>query len=83
FSEKYPESSKNLIHIPNLGKVSVIGIGVKSKGVAAQVFNILSNNGISIEMVSSSDINISCIIKEKDLEKAVNLLHKELIEEEK
>lgn len=79
--EKYPESKKNLIHIPNLGKVSVIGIGVKSKGIAAQVFKILSENNISIEMVSSSDINISCIIQQKNLEKAVSLLHKELIGE--
>lgn len=79
--EKYPESKKNLIHIPNLGKVSVIGIGVKSKGIAAQVFKILSKNNISIEMVSSSDINISCIIQQKNMEKAVSLLHKELIEE--
>lgn len=79
--EKYPESKKNLIHIPNLGKVSVIGIGVKSKGVAAQVFKILSENNISIEMVSSSDINISCIIQQKNLEKAVALLHEGLIGE--
>jgi len=79
--EKYPESKKNLIHIPNLGKVSVIGIGVKSKGIAAQVFKILSENNISIEMVSSSDINISCIIQQKNLEKAVSLLHEELIGE--
>ncbi|UUV19868.1 aspartate kinase [Fusobacteria bacterium ZRK30] len=81
--EKYPESRKNLIHLPNLGKVSVIGIGVKSKGVAAQVFKVLSENNISIEMVSSSDINISCIIPQKDLEKAVSLLHRKLIEEVK
>ena len=81
--EKFPDSDKNLVHIPNLGKVSVIGIGVKSKGTAAQVFKILSENNIPIEMVSSSDINISCIIHEDDLEKAVLLLHKELIEVEK
>lgn len=81
--DKYPKSRKNLIHIPNLGKVSVIGIGVKSKGVAAQVFKVLSENNISIEMVSSSDINISCIIHQKNLEKAVSLLHRELIEEAK
>lgn len=79
--ETYPENSKKLVHLPNLGKVSVIGLGVKSKGIAAQVFKILSENNISIEMVSSSDINISCIIKQKYLEKAVFLLHKELIEE--
>lgn len=81
--DKYPESCENLIHIPNMGKVSVIGIGVKSKGVAAQVFKILSENNISIEMVSSSDINISCIIHQKNLEKAVSLLHRELIGEAK
>ncbi|MGB6129466.1 MAG: aspartate kinase [Psychrilyobacter sp.] len=81
--EKYPKNRKNLVHIPNLGKVSVIGIGVKSKGVAAQVFKVLSENNISIEMVSSSDINISCIIHQKDLEKAVSLLHERLIEEAK
>jgi aspartate kinase len=79
--EKYPDTSENLIYIPNLGKVSVIGIGVRSKGIAAQVFNILSKNNISIEMVSSSNINISCIVRQEDLGKAVSVLHKGLIEE--
>ena len=82
-SKKYSDRSKNINYISNLGKVSVIGIGVRSKGVAVEVFNILSNNNISIEMLSSSDINISCIVKQEDLERAVLVLHKGLIEERK
>ncbi len=65
-----------------LAKVSVIGLGVRSKGIAAEVFEILENQGIEIHAVSCSEINISCIIAEEDLDKAQNALHKKLIEEE-
>jgi aspartate kinase len=65
-----------------LAKVSVIGLGVRSKGIAAAVFEILEKEGIEIHAVSCSEINISCIITEEDLNKAQNALHKKLIEEE-
>jgi len=65
-----------------LAKVSVIGLGVKSKGTAASVFDILAKEGIEVEGVSCSEINISCVIPEGDVERAQCALHRELIETE-
>ncbi|MDR2860551.1 MAG: aspartate kinase [Elusimicrobiota bacterium] len=60
-----------------VAKVSVIGVGMRSNpGVAAQAFDILSKSGVNIEMISTSDIKISCIIDEIDTMKAVEALHK-------
>lgn len=62
----------------NLSKVSVVGIGMRSHaGVAAKMFEILGQNGVNIEMISTSEIKISCVVKKSDAEKAVKLLHKE------
>ncbi len=66
----------------DLAKVSVIGLGVKSKGTAATVFDILSREGIAVEGVSCSEINISCIIPKDDIKRAQCALHRELIETE-
>jgi aspartate kinase len=61
----------------NVAKISIIGIGMKSNaGVAAKMFEILSKIGINIEMISTSEIKISCIIDEGDVTKAVEGLHK-------
>ncbi|MDR3071302.1 MAG: aspartate kinase [Endomicrobium sp.] len=61
----------------HVAKVSIIGIGMKSNaGVAAQMFEILHKKGINIEMISTSEIKISCIVDELDMEKAVKELHK-------
>jgi len=61
----------------NVAKVSVVGIGMKSNaGVAATTFETLSKKGINIEMISTSEIKISCIIDSADLTKAVEELHK-------
>ena len=66
----------------DIAKISVIGIGMKSNyGVAAKVFSILANEDIDIDMVSTSSINISCIIKKIDFVKAINAIHFKLIEE--
>ena len=60
----------------NLSKVSVVGIGMRSHaGVAAAMFEVLGKNRINIEMISTSEIKISCVVKRKDMEKAVRLLH--------
>jgi aspartate kinase len=60
----------------NLSKVSVVGIGMRSHaGVAAAMFDVLGKNGINIAMISTSEIKISCVVKRKDMEKAVRLLH--------
>ena len=60
----------------NLSKISVVGIGMRSHaGVAAAMFDVLGKNRINIEMISTSEIKISCVVKRKDVEKAVRLLH--------
>lgn len=61
----------------NIARVAVVGIGMKSHpGVAAKMFDTLARNKINIEMISTSDISISCIIQKKFAEKAVRSLHK-------
>ncbi|MCH5336032.1 MAG: aspartate kinase [Campylobacter sp.] len=57
-------------------KVSVVGVGMKShSGVAATAFKTLADEGINIEMISTSEIKISVIVKEKYGELAVRALH--------
>ncbi|MDR0635087.1 MAG: aspartate kinase [Azoarcus sp.] len=61
----------------NLCKVSVVGVGMHSHpGVAARMFRALSEEGINIRMISTSEIKISVAIDEKYLELAVRVLHK-------
>ena len=60
----------------SIGKVSVVGVGMKTEsGIAAQMFRILSDNGINIEMISTSPIRISCVVKEGSVDDAVQALH--------
>ena len=60
----------------SMGKVSIVGAGMKTHpGVAAKVFTTLGDNGINIEMISTSAIRISCVIAESELERAVVVLH--------
>jgi aspartate kinase len=59
-----------------IGKVSLIGAGMKSHpGVAAKVFRVLGENGINIEMISTSPIKISCVIRADAVPHAVRALH--------
>ncbi|MFA5090393.1 MAG: aspartate kinase [Candidatus Omnitrophota bacterium] len=60
----------------DIGRVSIVGVGMKSHpGVAAKMFAVLAKDKINIEMISTSDISISCIIKKKFAETAVRSLH--------
>ncbi len=60
----------------DIARVSIVGVGMKSHpGVAATMFNALAQNKINIEMISTSEISISCIIKKKFAETAVRALH--------
>ncbi len=60
----------------NVSKVSIIGVGMKTHaGVAAKMFQALSSEGINIQMISTSEIKISCVIQEKYTELAVRALH--------
>ena len=59
-----------------MGKVSVIGAGMKSHpGVAAKVFTTLGSEGVNIEMISTSPIKISCVIAGDRVPGAVRALH--------
>ncbi len=59
-----------------IAKVSIVGVGMKSHpGVAALMFKTLADAGINIEMISTSEIKISCIIERKYAQKAVQVLH--------
>ena len=58
-------------------KVSVVGVGMRSHvGVASTMFRTLADEGINIQMISTSEIKISVVIEEKYLELAVRVLHK-------
>jgi aspartate kinase len=59
-----------------IGKVSIVGAGMRSHpGVAANVFQTLGENGINIEMISTSPIKISCVIDAAEVPAAVKALH--------
>ncbi len=64
----------------NIAKVSVVGVGMKThSGVAAKCFSALAKNKINIEMISTSEISISCIIKKKFAETATKSLHAKFV----
>ncbi|MEA2010398.1 MAG: aspartate kinase [Actinomycetota bacterium] len=66
----------------NISKITIVGAGMKSEsGVAAEMFGILSASGVNIEMISTSTIRISCIIRSEDTQTAIEALHRELIGE--
>lgn len=70
--------SNDVLLDEDIARVSIVGVGMKSHhGVAAKMFGIMSDNNINIEMISTSDISISCIIKKKFAETAVKKLHEE------
>jgi aspartate kinase len=59
-----------------MGKVSIVGAGMKTHpGVAAKVFTTLGDNGINIEMISTSPIRISCVVPGERVPDAVKALH--------
>ena len=59
-----------------MGKVSVVGAGMRSHpGVAAKVFATLGECGINIEMISTSPIKISCVVRGERVGDAVRALH--------
>lgn len=61
----------------NIAKISVVGIGMRGhSGVAAAMFEVLGHHGVNIDMISTSEIKISCIVKKHQGERAVKLLHR-------
>ena len=69
--------ANGIIGDTKVSKVSVVGVGMRSHvGIASQMFRTLSEEGINIQMISTSEIKISVLIHEKYMELAVRALHK-------
>ena len=68
--------AKGIDSSENVAKLSLVGVGMRSHpGVASQMFEILGNEGINIQLISTSEIKISVIIEEKFLERGIRALH--------
>jgi aspartate kinase len=70
------EAFSELIAQEEMGKVSIVGAGMRSHpGVAAKVFAVLAGEGVNIEMISTSPIKISCVIDRASVPRVVQALH--------
>jgi len=70
-------SAREIIGDNRICKVSLVGIGMRSHvGIAAKMFKALADEGINIQMISTSEIKTSVVIDEKYLELAVRQLHR-------
>lgn len=59
-----------------VAKVSIVGVGMRShSGIASKMFNALASEGINIQMITTSEIKVSCVIDDKYAELAVRVLH--------
>jgi aspartate kinase len=68
--------AEGIVTDPDIAKVSLIGAGMKSHpGVAADMFDALAEAGINIEIISTSTIRISCVIRASEVERAVQAVH--------
>ena len=68
--------AKGVVTDAEIGRVSLTGAGMQTNpGVAATMFETLSTSGINIEMISTSAIRISCVVREDRAEAAVAALH--------
>ena len=62
--------------VPNVGKVAVVGVGMKThSGLAAKFFNALSDKGVNVLMISTSEIRIAALVPLEQLNDAVKALH--------
>jgi aspartate kinase len=69
-------NAKGVIYDPDIAKISLVGAGMKSHpGVAADMFEALAEAGINIEIISTSAIRVSCVVRAVDVEGAVNAVH--------
>ena len=74
----------NVIADRDIARVSVVGVGMKShSGIAAGMFEALAESKINIEMISTSEISISCVIRKKSAQRAVRAIHKKFKLEKK
>jgi aspartate kinase len=69
-------NAEDVIGTEEVAKVCIIGVGMKSTpGVASRVFQCLASSDVEIDMISTSDISITCVIRESDYSKAVLAIH--------
>ena len=67
---------KGLLYDDHVGKVSLIGAGMRTHpGVSARFFSALAESGVNIEMISTSEIRVSVVCRDTDLDKAVRAIH--------
>jgi aspartate kinase len=67
---------ESLVHDDQIGKLSVVGAGMRThSGVSATLFEALSVSGINIEMISTSEIRISVVLRGDDLAAAARVVH--------
>jgi aspartate kinase len=72
--------ASGFVYNDRVAKVSIVGAGmITNPGVAADMFKALAKEGINIEMISTSEIKVSCIIDENQALKALKVLHEEFI----
>ena len=70
--------AKKVIGNNKIVKISMVGVGMRTHaGIASKMFSVLANNQINISMISTSEIKISIVTDETNLELAVNVLHNE------
>jgi aspartate kinase len=68
--------AQGVVHDERVAKVSIVGVGMRShSGVASRMFGVLAQEGVNIQMISTSEIAISCVIEDKYTELAVRALH--------
>ncbi len=68
--------AEHLDHSDGLAKVSIVGTGMQSApGYAARMFKALAAAGINIDMITTSDIRITCVVARQEVERAVQALH--------
>jgi aspartate kinase len=68
--------AQGVLHDERVAKISIVGVGMRShSGVAARMFGAMSREGINIQMISTSEIAVSCVIEDKYAELAVRALH--------
>jgi aspartate kinase len=59
-----------------IAKISLIGAGMKTHpGIAADMFDALADAGVNIEIISTSTIRISCVVRASEVERAVQVVH--------
>lgn len=66
----------------NVAKVSIVGAGMLgSPGIAAGMFGALAKANVNIDVISTSEISVSCLVPEKDVKTAVNAIHEHFFPE--